>query len=195
MAESRAAERPVVDIRSREDWRDWLAAHHADTGSVWLVRWKKHTPHYTDHMDLVEEALCWGWVDSAVRKRDADSSLLLFSPRNPRSAWSAVNRRLVARAEASGAMTDAGRALIAAARANGMWDFLDDVERLEVPPDLADAFAALPPAAREWDGFPPSTRRGILEWIKTAKRAETRAARIATTAAMAQRGERANQPR
>lgn len=159
---------------------------------MWLIRWKKHTPHYVDHMELVAEALCWGWIDSAVRKRDADSSRLLMSPRNPKSAWSAVNKRLVDVAEAEGQMTDAGRALIEAAKANGMWSFLDDVERLEIPPDLAEAFAAAPPSRQEWDAFPRSAKRGILEWIKTAKQPQTRARRIADTARLAAIGLRAN---
>ncbi len=189
----RAADLEEVDIRSRADWRNWLAAHHKQTESIWLVRWKKHTAHHVEHDEIVEEALCWGWIDSAVRKKDNDRSLLLLSPRKPTSAWSAVNKAHVARAEAAGLMQPAGRALIEVAKANRMWSFLDDVERLEVPDDLAVAFAAHPPAAEEWEAFPRSARRGILEWIKTAKRAETRAKRIAETAALATKGERANQ--
>ncbi|QPH55562.1 YdeI/OmpD-associated family protein [Pontivivens ytuae] len=189
----RAADLKEVDIRSRADWRDWLLAHHQQTESIWLVRWKKHTAHHVEHDEIVEEALCWGWIDSAVRKKDDDRSLLLLSPRKPTSAWSAVNKAHVARAEAAGRMQPPGRALIEAAKANGMWNFLDDVERLEVPEDLAAAFTAHPPAAEEWEAFPRSAKRGILEWIKTAKRAETRAKRIAETATLAAKGERANQ--
>ncbi|MEL6888831.1 MAG: hypothetical protein AAFO86_08985 [Pseudomonadota bacterium] len=85
----------------------------------------------------MEELLCWGWVDSVTRRVDHERSSYRISPRNPNSAWSAVNKAKVAAARASGAMTPAGEALIAAAKANGMWHFLDDVERLEVPDDLA----------------------------------------------------------
>ena len=118
--------------------------------------------------------MCWGWVDSLPHALDGERTMLLISQRKDTSAWSAVNKAHVARARASGAMTAAGEAKIRAAKANGMWHFLDDVEALIVPNDLAAAFAAHPPARAHWDTFPKSVRRGILEWIKTSKRPETR---------------------
>lgn len=175
-----AEDRPEIDIRSRAELRSWLADNHATSGSVWLVTWKKHTPHYVPFGDLVEELLCWGWVDSRTRGVDGDRSSVLVAPRNPKSAWSAVNKDKVAAARASGAMTKAGEALITAAKANGMWEFLDDVERLEVPPDLAEA---LGPRRSGWDAYPKSVRRGTLEWIKTAKTPPTRTKRIADVVA------------
>lgn len=180
-------QRPEVEIRSRADLRDWLGAHHATSGSVWLVTWKKHTPHYVAFTELVEELLCWGWVDSRTRGVDADRSSVLIAPRNPKSAWSAVNKGLVAAARASGAMTAAGEALIAAAEANGMWTFLDDVEQLEQPEDLVAALEGLSDA---WEDWPRSVKRGTLEWIKTAKTPPTRAKRIAETALAAREGRR-----
>ena len=173
------ADLPEVVIRSRADLRDWLAAHHGMAASVWMVTYKKHTDHYVPFMDLVAELLCWGWVDSVTRGVDAERSSVRISPRNPKSAWSAVNKALVAEARVSGAMTPAGEALIAQAQANGMWEFLDDVERLEVPEDLA---AALGDQRKGWEGYPRSVKRGALEWIKTAKTAPTRAKRIADVA-------------
>jgi uncharacterized protein YdeI (YjbR/CyaY-like superfamily) len=107
---------------------------------------------------------------------DADRAKIRISPRNPKSAWSAVNKDKVARMRAEGRMQPAGEALIAAAEANGMWSFLDDVERLEVPGDLAAALGDLRPV---WDGWPRSVKRGTLEWIKTARTPPTRAKRIA----------------
>ena len=95
--------------------------------------------------------------------------------------------------EAAGRMTAAGRAAVEAARADGTWSMLDEVEDLAVPPDLAAALAARPGAREQFDGFPRSTRRAILEWIAQAKRPETRAARVGETARLAERGERANQ--
>lgn len=118
--------------------------------------------------------MCWGWVDSLPHALDGERTMLLISQRKDTSAWSVVNKAHVARARASGAMTAAGEAKIRAAKANGMWHFLDDVEALIVPNDLAAAFAAHPPARAHWDTFPKSVRRGILEWIKTSKRPETR---------------------
>jgi uncharacterized protein YdeI (YjbR/CyaY-like superfamily) len=173
----RAAENAAkVEVRSRAELRHWLAANHATGRSVWLVTFKKHTDHFLPYGDVVEELLCWGWIDSQSRGVDADRSSLLIAPRNPKSAWSAINKEKVATARASGAMTEAGERLVRIAQDSGMWDFLDDVDRLVVPDDLAAALGTL----REgWDAYPKSVRRGTLEWIKTAKGAETRAKRIA----------------
>ena len=185
---ARAAEHHErIEVRSRADLRAWLASNHGQTQSVWLVTWKKHTGHYVPFMDLVEELLCWGWVDSQTRGVDADRSSVLIAPRSPKSAWSAVNKAKVAAARASGAMTPAGEALIAAAQVSGMWAFLDDVERLERPGDLTAALGAL---VEVWEGWPRSVKRGTLEWIKTAKTAGTRKKRIAETVAAAREGRR-----
>ena len=182
-----AADAPRVEVRSRAELREWLAARHAEAGSVWLVHWRKGTAHHVPFGDLVSELLCWGWVDSVPRAVDAERSAHLISPRRPGSAWSAVNKAKVAEARASGAMTPAGEAAVAAAVASGTWTFLDDVERCEVPEDLA---AALGGARAAWDAFPRSVRRGTLEWIKTAKGARTRARRVEGTARNAAAGRR-----
>lgn len=185
---TRAAEdAPILTVRSRAELRDWLAANHASPGPVWLASYKKHHPHYMPYEPLVEELLCWGWIDSVTRALDADRSMILVAPRNPKSAWSALNKAHVERAVASGAMTQAGLARVEAAKANGMWTFLDDVERLEVPADLAAALAAAS-LAGTWDAWPRSVKRGTLEWIKTARTAATRAARIAGVAESAGQG-------
>lgn len=178
----------------REGLRAWLAVNAATASGHWLVRYRKGQPGYIPMRDITEDLLCFGWIDSAVRKRDALSSWLRISPRNPDSAWSGLNKRLVAKARASRRMTPAGEALIRAAKANGMWSFLDDVEALVVPGDLADAMGIGTEARRNWDAFPPSSRRGILEWIKQAKREDTRARRVAETARLAARNIRALSP-
>lgn len=173
-----AKDAPILTIRTRADLRTWLAANHATHGSVWLATYKKHHPDYLAYEPVVEELLCWGWIDSVTRTLDADLSMILISRRNPKSAWSAINKAHVLRARASGAMTAAGEALIATAQANGMWAFLDDVERLEVPPDLATALE-LSGTTAFWTALPRSIKRGTLEWLKTAKTLETREKRIA----------------
>lgn len=173
-----AKDAPILTIRTRADLRTWLAANHATHGSVWLATYKKHHPDYLAYEPVVEELLCWGWIDSVTRTLDADLSMILISRRNPKSAWSATNKAHVLRARASGAMTAAGEALIATAQANGMWAFLDDVERLEVPPDLATALE-LSGTTVFWTALPRSIKRGTLEWLKTAKTLETREKRIA----------------
>ena len=174
-----------VEVRSRADLRTWLSANHGDSRSVWLVIWKKHTPHYLDYGTMIEELLCWGWIDSRTRGIDADRTSVLIAPRNPKSAWSAINKEKVETARASGAMTDAGEALIRTAQENGMWIFLDDVERLERPADLD---AALGPRTEGWEAWPRSIKRATLEWIKTAKTEPTRTKRIADVVASLDEG-------
>lgn len=172
-----ADDAPIVTVRSRAELRAWLAANHAVSGAVWLAAYRKHHPDYMSPEDGTEELLCWGWINSVPRALDSDRSMILIAPRNPASAWSAVNKALVEKARASGAMTPAGEASIAKAQANGMWDFLNDVDALTLPPDLTAALAATETAGF-WAAQPRSVRRGTLEWIKTAKTPVTRQKRI-----------------
>jgi uncharacterized protein YdeI (YjbR/CyaY-like superfamily) len=188
------AEAEEVHPQTRDAWRAWLETNSARSAGAWLVSWKKHTGRPAiPYDDAVEEALCFGWVDSKPRRIDDDRTALWFSPRRRGSAWSRPNKERVARMEAAGRMTAAGRATVEAAKADGTWTKLDEVEDLTVPDDLAAALAARPGARDLFDGFPRSARRGILEWIVQAKKPETRAARVDETARLAERGERANQ--
>lgn len=179
---------------SRAEWRAWLTEHHERDEGVWLVFYKKAAGKPTlSTDDYVEEAIAFGWIDSMPMKIDAERSARWISPRRPGSNWSRLSKERAARMEAAGQMTEAGRAAIDRAMADGTWTALDDVENLVVPDDLGEALDAMPPAREEWDGFPPSTRRGILEWILAARRDATRAGRIEETARLAQVGKRANQ--
>lgn len=184
----------AVHAGTRAAWRRWLQRHHTQATGIWLVTWKKASgkPHL-DYDSAVEEALCFGWIDSKPRKLDANRSMLWFAPRKPGSGWSAPNKRRVEAMIASGKMAPAGLLKVEQAQRDGSWSALDAVEALEIPPDLRKALQALPPAETRFDAFPRSTKRGILEWIQSARRAETRAARILQTATLAQRNERANQ--
>jgi uncharacterized protein YdeI (YjbR/CyaY-like superfamily) len=172
-----ADDAPIITMRSREELRAWLAANHASAKAVWLATYKKPHPDHVPYETVVEELLCWGWIDSTPRTLDAERSRLMIAPRNPKSAWSAVNKAHVDRARASGAMTPAGEAKIAIALANGQWDFLNDVDALIDPPDLTAALTATG-TTDFWAAQPRSIRRGALEWIKTAKTPDTRAKRI-----------------
>jgi uncharacterized protein YdeI (YjbR/CyaY-like superfamily) len=134
-----------------------------------------------------------GWIDSLPRKLDDERTMLLVTPRRPTSRWSAKNQAHVAALEARGLMLPAGRAAVERARANGAWDALAAVSALEVPADLAAALGARGAARSHWDAFPPSVRRGILEWIASAVRPSTRAARVEETARLAAENVRANQ--
>jgi uncharacterized protein YdeI (YjbR/CyaY-like superfamily) len=184
---------PLVEAPTREAWRAWLAAHHATSGSVWLVMNRKGSglPHLPV-AQAVEEALCFGWVDSRPARRDEHRSLLLMSRRKAGSAWSGVNKATVARLTAEGRMAEAGLVAVARAQADGSWTRLDGATALAEPPDLLAALAAHPGAAAAWASFPPSHRRANLEWVAQAKRPGTRAARIAEIAACAAEGRRAN---
>jgi len=185
-----------VEVTSREQWRAWLAAHHRDTPGIWVMTHKKASGDtHVPYAELVEEALCFGWVDSKGRALDERRSMLLLTPRKRGSGWSRPNKERIARLEAAGLMAPAGRAVIDAAKADGSWTALDAVENLQEPPELAAALDADPDARGHWDGFPRSVKRAILEWISTAKRPETRANRIRETAEQAAKGRRANQPR
>lgn len=182
---------PQIEVEDRAAWRAWLAAHHANTGSVWLVIPRKGHGTLTA-IEASEEALCFGWIDSRPRKLDATRSLLLISPRKLGSAWSGVNKARVQRLRAEGRMTPSGEAAIARAIADGSWARLDGATALEEPADLRAALDATPGAWAAWRVFPPSHRRANLEWLAQAQRAETRAARVADIATKAARGERAN---
>ena len=185
---------PRVEIVSRAEWRKWLAEHHAKSGSIWLITWKKqHGGRHVTYDDIVEEALCFGWVDSLPRKLDQDRSMLLLSPRKPRSAWSRINKERAERLIAGKLMAPAGLKVIEAAKASGSWRALEEVENLVIPDDLARAFRNHAKAAANFAAFPRSVRRGILEWIAQARRPETRSKRVAETAARAAENIRANQ--
>jgi uncharacterized protein YdeI (YjbR/CyaY-like superfamily) len=187
--------RVLVRPKDRAAWRKWLAANHATSEPIWLV-YRKAAGGKRDltYDEAVEEALCWGWIDSTVNRHDDAHYRQFFSRRKPTSTWSRSNKDRVARLTADGRMQPAGRALVDVAKANGMWTALDAVENLEVPPDLAKALRATKGAKKEFDAFSASSKKNILWWIASAKRPETRAKRIAETVRQAAEGKRANHP-
>jgi uncharacterized protein YdeI (YjbR/CyaY-like superfamily) len=185
------AERVSVDTAA--EWGAWLAEHHDTSTGAWLVLFRKHVdgPANT-YEDAVVEALAWGWIDSVVRPVDTDRRLQWFAPRKKGSGWARTNKARIEQLEREGRMQPSGAAVIAAAKADGSWTLLDDVEALIVPADLAEAFLRHPGAAERWEAFPKSVKRLNLEWIVTAKRAATRAARVEQVAENSARGERDN---
>jgi uncharacterized protein YdeI (YjbR/CyaY-like superfamily) len=186
--------RACVHPQTRAEWRRWLARNHARSDGVWLVSWKVATGRpVVPYADAVEEALCVGWIDSLASSLDDERRLLLMTPRRRGSAWSRLNKQRVERLTAAGLMKPAGLAAVEAAVADGSWTALDAVEDLVEPDELAAALDAEPAARASWDGFSPSARKGILAWIITAKRPETRSRRIAETVRLAAEGTTANQ--
>jgi uncharacterized protein YdeI (YjbR/CyaY-like superfamily) len=185
---------PEVVAEDRATWRAWLEANHATAPAAWLVGWRRGHGPQLDYGEAVEEALCFGWVDSKGQVIDAQRSRLYFAPRKAGSGWASSNKQRVERLIADGLMRPAGLAVIERAKADGSWTLLDSVAAGIVPDDLAAALDAQPPARANFDAFPPGVRKQILAWIATAKRPETRAARIRDTADRARRNERANEP-
>jgi uncharacterized protein YdeI (YjbR/CyaY-like superfamily) len=191
---ARAAETAErLEPADRAAWRTWLAANHARAAPVWLVLWKGRDAPLTQDA-AVEEALCFGWIDSLPRKLDDRRWMLLLSPRKPRSPWSRVNKARLERLAAAGLMAPPGLAKLAAARADGSWDVYEAAESLEEPAELRDALAAVAGAAAAWAAFAPSSRKGILWWIAAARTPATRTKRVADTARLAAIGLRANFP-
>jgi uncharacterized protein YdeI (YjbR/CyaY-like superfamily) len=171
---------------SRAAWRHWLADHHDRESGVWLTWHTKASGHQRISLDeAVGEAICFGWIDSTLRRLGGGRSALLFTPRRPGSNWSRRNKQRVAKLLANGLMTDAGRRAVDAAKRAGSWTALDGVEDLQVPDDLSNALAACPPAQRNFSVSSPSTRKLALAWIHSAKRPATRANRIAETVRLA----------
>ncbi len=179
---------------SREEWRQWLEANHQRDSGVWMVFYKKSTGKpRVDYDAAVEEALCFGWVDSKPSKLDDERSMLWFAPRKTKSGWSRLNKERIEKLMKAGKMAATGLAKIETAKADGSWTALDAVENLEIPDDLAAEFEKYESAGANFEAFPRSAKRGILEWISTAKRAETRAKRVEETARLAEENVRANQ--
>ncbi len=193
--EKRKGDPERVEVASVAELRDWLRVNHRQSESIWLVTYKKHVADkYVAKDEIVDEVLCWGWIDSLPRKLDADRTMLRLSPRKKGSQWSKINKDKVTRLERQRRMRAPGRRKIEQAKADGSWTFLDDVEALVKPGDLVAAFAAHPGAAENFDAFPPSAQRGLLGWIKLARTPATRAKRIATTAEQAAQNLMANFP-
>ncbi len=162
--------------------------------SVWLIIYKKSaaTPSVY-YPEAVDQALCFGWVDSKPNKRDDESYYQFFAKRNPKSKWSLVNKNKVARLTKLGLMEKEGLAMVALAKQTGTWDALNEVDQIVVPQDLLSEFVKNRSAATNFEAFPRSAKRGILEWILSAKRPETRQKRIEETGRLAKDNIRAQQ--
>lgn len=183
----------AVSAKTRADWRQWLVENHQSEKSIWLIIYHKESPTPSVYYDeAVEEALCFGWVDSKPNKRDAESYYLFMAQRKPGSNWSKLNRQRAEKMIGEGLMTQSGMALITLAKQSGTWEALEDVQNFVVPPDLEEAFLANGVAAKNFRAFPPSSKRIILEWILNAKKAETRQKRIEETVRLAAENIKAN---
>ncbi len=165
---------------TRAAWRRWLAKNHTRPNGVWWVYYKKHTGQQRyAYDDMVEEALCFGWIDGLAKTVDADRAMLWLSPRKPRSVWSQPNKIRLERVLAAGLVQPAGHAVVERAKANGSWNAMDAIDRMDVPPDLAKALRATKGATAGFDAWAKTLKKGMLAWVTQARRPETRAQRIA----------------
>jgi uncharacterized protein YdeI (YjbR/CyaY-like superfamily) len=164
---------------SQQDWRNWLQENHQLKQSVWLIYGKKkfNKPSITWEQ-AVEEALCFGWIDSTRRSLDEETFTQFFCKRKPGSVWSKINKAKVARLTEEGLMSQAGFDSVAIAKQNGSWSILDEVEELIIPLDLYLALAKESVASAYFMGLSRSVRKAILQWLVLAKRHETREKRI-----------------
>lgn len=173
----------AIQPATRAAWRRWLERHHARTGGVWFVYYKQGSgKRRYSYEDVIEEALCFGWIDGVARALDDERAMLWLAPRRPRSVWSAINKQRIARVIDAGLMHAAGLAKIDAAKRDGSWSTYDSVYRLEIPADLASALKRTPGAAANFAAFPKSVKKPLLAWIAQAKRPETRTRRVAEVA-------------
>ena len=166
-------------FQRRQEWRAWLEENHDTKKEIWLIYYKKHTGKPSiPYDDAVEEALCFGWIDSIVKRLDGERYTQRYSPRKPKSIWSVLNKVRVGKMMEEGKMTPEGLALVEAAKKSGEWDKARVREEVRVPEDLEKALALNPKARENFYGFTPSQRKHYLWWVEEAKREETRERRI-----------------
>jgi len=186
-----AVELPELLVPDAAAWRAWLAENHASSPGVWLVLTKKGGQvTELDYAAALDEALCFGWIDGQVSRRDEGSTRQRFTPRRPKSVWSRRNVEHIARLAAAGRIMPAGQAAVDAAKADGRWDAAyAGPAANEVPDDLATALAASAAAQEAWQQLTSQNRYAITYRVGQAKRPDTRAKRIAEFVAMLERGE------
>jgi uncharacterized protein YdeI (YjbR/CyaY-like superfamily) len=179
-----------VEVSSPEELRSWLMQHHRQPQSVWLVTWKKSEPQrYVSREEVLDELLCFGWIDGIRRKLDAQRTMQLIAKRKVEH-WAGTYKERAAKLIAAGKMHESGLKAIESSKANGLWDFMQDVDQLIVPQDLSDGLARYPGATAFFDGINPSSKRFVLRWLKLARTEKTRQKRIEQLAQLAARGEK-----
>lgn len=179
MATNNTKETSTTCPKNQAEWRRWLMKNHKTESSVWLVYYKKTAPlHNLTWSEAVDEALCFGWIDSVRKTLDDERFIQFFSKRKTGSGWSKINKEKIKKLTEEGKMTDAGHDCIEKAKQNGSWALLDTVEELTIPKDLLKAFKTYPGAKKYFSGLTRSAQKMMLHWVVTAKRAETRAKRV-----------------
>lgn len=171
--------KPLLYFKNQDEWRAWLHLNHSTHSSVELVFYKVNSSFESMRWEeAVKVALCYGWIDSTVRKIDEESRKQTFSPRKAKSVWSKVNKNYIEELLAQNLMHESGLQTIAIAKQNGSWESLDAVEKLELPTDLSNAFQLNEVALEHYNNFSKTYKKSYLYWLNQAKRKETRIKRI-----------------
>jgi uncharacterized protein YdeI (YjbR/CyaY-like superfamily) len=179
------AEVPLLEVRDRRAWRKWLERNHSKSSGVWLVYFKEHTGRKSiEYDDSVREALCFGWIDSLIKRLDDDRYARKFTPRKAGSRWSDSNRKRWAQLKDAGLLSDAGLALAPTDRQYEAMPIVQD----DVAAGVLSAIKRDSTARRAFEALAPSHQRQYLLWISTAKRPETRAKRLREAIAMLREG-------
>ncbi|BAZ17117.1 hypothetical protein NIES4071_89950 [Calothrix sp. NIES-4071] len=172
----------TVYAQDRQQWRLWLEKNYDISIGIWLIYYKvKSGKPSIKYNEAVKEALCFGWIDSKVKTLDKERYMQIFTPRKSKSVWSKLNKQYIEELIETGLMTEAGIKKIEAAKQDGSWTSLDAIEALLIPPDLQQALEASDAATKYFAGFSNTSKKNILQWIKSAKRPETRLKRIEQT--------------
>ena len=180
--------------KSRQEWRDWLQNNHDKEQSVWLIYYKKKSKFPTvNYSEAVDEALCFGWIDSKLKSLDEEKFMQFFSIRKAKSVWSRINKEKVRRLIDDGLMTKSGFETIEIAKQNGSWTILDEAEAFIIPNDLDKEFKKRPNAKDYYLSLSRSDKRNILQWLVLAKRQETREKRIAEIVNLAEQNKKPKQ--
>ena len=179
-------------VADREQWRKWLSENHAKEAGIWLIFYKKETSEPTIEYEVaVEEALCFGWIDSIIKKIDASKYARKFTPRSEKSKWSQLNKKRANKMIKEGRMTEVGLTKIMAAKKTGLWNKDPRPQiSLDIPPEFAKALARNKKAKETFDKLAPSYRKHYIGWIAIAKRQETKKRRIAESIALLEKGQK-----
>jgi uncharacterized protein YdeI (YjbR/CyaY-like superfamily) len=182
----------TVYVKSRKEWREWLNQNHDKSNGIWLVFYKKHTGKPTlGYEEAVEEALCFGWIDSIIKKIDAEKYVRKLTPRKADSRWSELNKKRIMKLQKQGLLTEAGIMKVKVAKASGLWDKPDRPEiSLDIPRELENALAKNTKAKSFFHQLAPSYQKQFIGWIAVAKRKETKERRLREAIALLEQGEK-----
>jgi uncharacterized protein YdeI (YjbR/CyaY-like superfamily) len=181
-----------VYVKTRKEWRDWLNQNHDKSSGVWLVFYKKHKGQDTlEYDDAVEEALCFGWIDSIIKKIDDEKYVRKLTPRKADSRWSDLNKKRITKLEKKGLLTEAGNRKAREAKASGLWDKPDRPQiSSSIPRELESALAKNKKAKIFFDQLAPSHQKRFIGWISAAKRQETKERRLREAITLLEKGEK-----